>query len=266
MRHDIRTCGCGQQFALPSLMSRQATCVSCDRKAAVALMDARRGETMPAGWRAFPIAIGAKGARAYVGDVCATGVARVEPLRVPMAEWQDRARDDLRERKAAQVAEPDPNVVDGVRWPSEERSRWEWAKVDGWMLAAFSPGGTAPNYKWIAQKPSAGGFEAHVEGLAPTLLDARRAAIAAMRAHEAKQTADRFATLPAAPKTFEEAMGLMREGWVMRHAGGTKRRIVDGNEEANESGYWRQATHLTGMCTSGLPGNFTGNYAPTRPE
>lgn len=74
MDHSKRLCGCGQLFQLPTLMSRESRCMDCARKAAVAVMEARKHEVAP-------LSAGvAADARLAGRDVTATG-SRLPMLR-----------------------------------------------------------------------------------------------------------------------------------------------------------------------------------------
>jgi len=92
--HMSRRCGCGAIFSLPSLMSKQASCVACLRKETVVVMEQRKGETAhPARFASTsgpirgPVTIAGGGQI----DVCAVGVAKPEPLVAAAI-----SRDDLR--------------------------------------------------------------------------------------------------------------------------------------------------------------------------
>jgi hypothetical protein len=104
-----RRCGCGQTFALPSLMSREQYCASCARAKAMQAMEARRQETSrvydPATEYAARLYVkGGKGDPA-LSDPCAEGVAKPASRLREMYDRGDAASAEAKRRLEAFWAE-----------------------------------------------------------------------------------------------------------------------------------------------------------------
>ncbi len=176
----------------------------------------------------------------------AKALGRVEPLRVPV-KAPERMWFRWRSNGSRSA------MTDFSLAPGEVYEAWEAGRVFGagnWSL---------PMQRGDRAELRNGAIVINGRGKADGLLAEQTAT--------PEVDADR-AAIPPPPKTFDEAVALMRDGWWLEHRSLDVRRIHDGREQIRYRGdrAWKDSSHTTGMCTSGDPAKFTRTYVPIRPE
>lgn len=244
----FRTCGCGSQFQLPTLMSRQTSCVACDRKRATALMEARKGEALPSG-------VG--GLLKRTCDAVAMGTA--QPVKSPAQKTADAINAKVGASVTARAVGEELHFT--AKTPGERAKvgdvvRW---KLPSWQLHVLgrvvavsshgkleiSEGPDSPNGMWWAERSC-------VTAIEPRPVDLQND------------------PLPAVPKTADEALALLNAGWQLDlfycgHRHSWSHRVRNGRHEcrnAGNAGKWY--AYPGGEFNGGALQN--GDFRPVRPE